>query len=149
MPQTLTFAKVFTAEGEKNGKTWTRWDFKTEDGERYVTFNAGLANKISTNTPVTVEIEGENKIAALIASVPAENQQASSGSGGGPASPQGGAQSVTAPSERDTQIHRQTAAKVAAKLLDFFPEEEQSLETFFTVSDQLVSYFATGESIPF
>jgi len=52
------------------------------------------------------------------------------------------------PSVRDTQIHRQAAAKVAAKLLDFFPEEEQSLETFFTVSEQLVSYFSNGVTDP-
>lgn len=79
MPQTLTFSKVFTAEGEKNGKPWTRWDFKTADGQRYVTFNKGLANKIETDVPVTVEIEGENKISAVLTpngSQAARNQQA-------------------------------------------------------------------------
>lgn len=143
---TVTFNKVFKAEGSKNGKSWTRWDYKTADGQRFPHF-AG-SQEIALETPVNIEVDDRGTIRSHER---AGNQQAAP-------EPQNGSQGVTeapvasqAPSVRDTQIHRQTAAKVAAKLLDFFPEDEQSLETFFTVSEQLVAYFSNGvtEAVPF
>ena len=139
MPQTLTFAKVFTAEGEKNGKTWKRWDFKTEEGERYVTFNAGLANRISVNTPYTLEIEGDNKIASIIGSAPAPA-----------AGPQPQADLAgTSGWSKDDQIHAQCATKVAAELLRYFDKEEQGLTAFWALTETLKGYYDTGDSVPF
>lgn len=145
---TLTFNRVFKAEGQKNGRAWTRWDFKTADDQRFITFDAGLANSVTVNTPGEAEVDGDKLVGwKAVGSPTAEaNQQTTP-------TPQNGSQAVSgAPvaSQRDAQIHRQTAAKVAAKLLDFFPAEEQSLETFFTVAEQLVDYFAKGkDEIPF
>ena len=140
MPQTLTFAKVFTAEGEKNGKTWKRWDFKTAEGERYVTFNAGLANRISVNTPVTVEIEGDNKIAALVGSAPLPA-----------AEPQQAAQTAPAASEKpdwDAIARGKVKSLLWAALLpamfsSITPKTDQTPEA----AQQLVDY-AMGEIFP-
>ena len=154
MPQTLTFAKVFTAEGEKNGKTWKRWDFKTEDGERYVTFNAGLANRISVNTPYTLEIEGDNKIASIVSSgsggsAPAGNQQAGSES-------QNGSEAVSAaPTASQGHSGRDFAAEARGKskfgfwqallpvMYSSLPKAEQTVEA----AAQLVDH-AMGEVFP-
>lgn len=53
-------------------------------------------------------------------------------------------QAVQVISEKDQQIHRQTAAKVAAELLQYFPAEERTIATFDTVCDRLVEFFNHG-----
>ena len=138
----LTFTKVFKAEGNKNGKPWIRWDYKTADEQRFVHF-AG-SQEIPLNTVVEIEtspsgsISDWKAIGSTTSEVAPQGVRSDSVASGGD-------------SERQTRIHRQTAAKVAARLLDFFPEDEQSLETFFLVSEQLVAYFESGvtETVPF
>lgn len=147
--QQITFNRVFQASGTgRNGKPYTRWDYKTADDQRYAHF-AG-SQEIPLNTPVLVELSPSGSISSWQhtgSPTTAADVQTTTGS-------QNGSEAVSeAPvaSQRDTQIHRQTAAKVAAKLLDFFPADEQSLETFFTVAEQLVAYFQNGvtETVPF
>ena len=58
MPQTLTFTKVFSQDGNSQKGPWTRWDFKTADGDKYQIWNdEGLKNQIVLHQPTTVEIE--------------------------------------------------------------------------------------------
>lgn len=45
---------------------------------------------------------------------------------------------------RQGMIHRQTAAKVAAILLGYLPEDQRTLSTLITLSDRLVNYFDFG-----
>ena len=145
------FTQVFQASGTgKNGKPYTRWDYKTAEGERNAHFAA--TQEIPLNVPVALELSASGSIKSwkpVGSATPVENPQAAQESQGGPQDVSAAPVAPQAPSDRDKQIHRQTAAKVAAQLLAYFPAEEQSLTTFYTVAEQLVSYFATGDSIPF
>lgn len=146
-----TFTQVFQANGTgKNGKPYTRWDYKTAEGERVAHF-AGT-QEIPLNVPVALELSPSGSVKSWKATggVSTEaNPQAAQTSNPEREGVQGQMVAPQGLSAKDQQIHRQTAAKVASKLLDFFPAEEQSLATFYTVADQLVSYFATGDSVPF
>lgn len=150
MAATLTFDQVFTKEGEKNGKSWKRWDFKFGD-DRYSTFQKKLADKITVGEPATIEFDvtaGSNgytnrTITAVLASQGVEPYQESSSS---PEAVKTAPMASGGPSERETQIHRQTASKVAAQLLQYFDPEERTLDTFYVIAEQLVDYFANGQS---
>lgn len=145
MPQTLTFTKVFTAEGAKNGKAWKRWDFKTADGERYSTFNESLANQVVLNQPVSVEVKispGGNGYmnrtlsAVLSGSKPEESQQSSEGSEAvrtAPVAPQ--------PHVQDNvrgKCFTMIAAGAPAALFSSLPEDEQSFEAMVQIINALV-----------
>lgn len=144
-----TFTQVF-GPNTKEGADWTRWDYKTAGGERYAHFAS--TQEIPLNVEVGLELTAKGAIkkwkpvsgsesAGKPQAYP-ETREGVQGVTAAPAAPQ-------TPSDRDKQIHRQTAAKVASNLLQYFPAEEQTLETFYTVAEQLVSYFGTGDSIPF
>lgn len=57
----MIFTQVFQASGTgKNGKPYTRWDYKTADGERFAHF-AGT-QEIPLNTDVAVELSASGSI---------------------------------------------------------------------------------------
>ena len=120
MAQTLTFAKVFTAEGAKNGKAWKRWDYKTADGEKYSSFK-DLTGQITLGEPCTVEIEVSSSngytnrtiTAVADAVLPATNQQTASGSSSTPAGPQNVSQRVTGASGRDFEAEARGKTRCA------------------------------------
>ena len=141
--QQVVFTKVFKAEGSSQRGPWVRWDYRTEDGGRFPHFAA--TQEIPLNTAVNVQTSAKGDIKewkAVGGDFPAESQQTSPGS----SEVSQGVRSDSVPSQRDTQIHRQTATKVAAKLLDFFPKAEQDLDTFWVVTEQLVDYYQNGVS---
>lgn len=45
---------------------------------------------------------------------------------------------------RDTQIHRQTASKVAATMLAYLPENERTPDGLVAIAEYLVSYYENG-----
>ena len=133
----LTFSKVFTAEGEKNGKTWKRWDFKTEDGQRYVTFSPQIANSVNTGQPYEVEIEGDNKIQCVKpvgGPESAGNQQASSGSSGGSQAVRSDPVASGGYPKRDFKVEAIGKTKCALwaailpAMFSSLPQEEQTVE---------------------
>lgn len=63
MQTTTVFTKHFTADGENAKGRWVRNDFRTEDGQKFSTFNAGIASKVLTiglDVPINVEYETPN-----------------------------------------------------------------------------------------
>ena len=145
--QTVTFNKVFKAEGSSQRGPWVRWDYKTEDGGRFPHFAA--TQEIPLDTPVVVQTSAKGDIKSwnpALAVVPAGEQQTSPGSSGLVSHVRTAPVASERELERQQQIHRQTATKVAAKLLDFFPKAEQDLDTFWVVTEQLVDYYQNGVS---
>lgn len=145
--QTVVFNKVFKAEGASQRGPWVRWDYKTEDGGRFPHFAPTQEIPLDTAVNVQTSAKGDIKSWELAGSPAADPQQTPTGASEAvrtaPTASQGAS---SGPSERDTQIHRQTATKVAAKLLDFFPKAEQDLDTFWVVAEQLVDYYQNGVS---
>lgn len=90
MAQTVMFTKVFKAEGTSARGPWTRWDYKTEDGGRFPHFAGTQEIPLDTLVQVQTSAKGDIKswqVAPIQSeaagdSLPAENQQASSGSSG-------------------------------------------------------------------
>lgn len=81
--QTVTFNKVFKAEGSSQRGPWVRWDYKTEDGGRFPHFAA--TQEIPLDTPVVVQTSAKGDIKSwnpALAVVPAGEQQTSPGSSG-------------------------------------------------------------------
>ena len=144
--QTVVFNKVFKEEGvSPKGRAWVRFDYKTADGGRFPHFAATQEIPLDTAVNVQTSAKGDIKSWEVVGgSVPAETQQTSPGSSEGSQGASGAYNAPQGPSVRDTQIHRQTATKVAAKLLDFFPKAEQDLDTFWVVTEQLVDYYQNG-----
>ena len=141
--QTVVFTKVFKAEGSSQRGPWVRWDYKTADGGRFPHFAA--EQEIPLDTAVNVQTSAKGDIKSwehVDGSLPAAGGQQSTTSA--PEAVRTAPVASQGPSERDTQIHRQTATKVAAKLLDFFPKAEQDLDTFWVVTEQLVDYYQNG-----
>ncbi len=147
---------VETKSGNNGRGSWTGYFFTASDGQKYQTFDKALGGSLQqhlggaalrlvyedeqrgdfTNHVVkSFEIAGEGAVQAQPAaqSEPAQAAQAAQAS------------SSTA-SAKDVQIHRQTAAKVGAELLQYFPPEEQTLATFNQVVDELVDFFNHGRA---
>ena len=144
MAQTLTFDKVFTATGEKNGKTWTRWDFKI-GGDRYSTFKKELADKIEVGRPTDVEftVDGSSNgytnrtITAVLSGSKSEATQhlapVEQGVGSGPVASQG-AQADNVRGKCFTMI----AAGAPQALFESLPVEEQTFEAMVQIINALV-----------
>ena len=58
--QTVTFNKVFKAEGSSQRGPWVRWDYKTEDGGRFPHF--AVTQEIPLNTAVNVQTSAKGDI---------------------------------------------------------------------------------------
>ena len=145
---TLTFTKVFEDTGEGQNGPWKRWTYLTSEGQRFATYKPELGN-LRLHVPLHVEADVKNGKHFIRSAVPAEGQnpvqETQNGSEAVKTAPvvSGGYHSDPG---REQRIHRQTAAKVAAELLRYFPEEEQNLEAFFLISEKLVDYFGNGLS---
>ena len=148
MAQTLTFDKVFTATGSKNGKEWKRWDFKV-GSEKYSTFSQELADKIQVGQPTEVEIEvsGSNGYTnktitkvlegavspSAVQTAPEleDNQQAAR------------SRPVTSQGHSDDAKGRTRAiiaAQLAPALFNSLPEDEQTMEAAKQIAEALVDY---------
>ena len=149
----ITFSKVFTAEGEKNGKPWKRWDYKTADGQRFVSFKTG---SIPLDVPVDLEIAGDNKIENWKTTgsfTPAENTQTTQES-------QNVSQAVrTAPTSPGRDFEAEARGKtrcalVAALLPALFTAQvskggEPSPENARVLLDWAFNYVFTPDDVPF
>jgi hypothetical protein len=150
-----TFSGVETKSGDSLRGAWIMRLFADPSGVKYQTFDKGLGETgqgfVGTNQPVRVVYEVEqrgdfsNNVIKALEAAPAGLSA--------PPAPESTQAVAAAPaptptsqglSVKDEQIHRQTAAKVAAKLLQHFPEEERTLATFDSVVDHLVQYFNHG-----
>lgn len=150
MSQTLTFTKVFTAEGTSSKGAWTRWDFRTADGDRYSTFDEGVANQVLLNVPVEVEIAvspGKNghvnkTVFAVLSGSKAEaGQQSSEGQEAVRTAPMA-SQRVSDDARGKTRAI--IAAQLAPALFNSLPPDEQSLEAGLQIAEALVDYAFQG-----
>lgn len=150
MSQTLTFTKVFTAEGTSQKGPWTRWDFRTADGDRYSTFDEGVANQVLLNVPVEANVEikpGRNghvnkTLTGVLSGSKAEaGTQSSEGSEAVRTAPTA-SQRVSDDARGKTRAI--IAAQLAPALFNSLPPEEQSLEAGLQIAEALVDYAFQG-----
>jgi hypothetical protein len=145
---TLTFTKVFTAQGSKNGKDWTRWDYKTGDDTKYSTFK-DLTSEITLGEPVNVEVQittsGEYTNRSILGVLPSGGKQAT-----------GTIQEATQP-VRSQMVASQGvsddargktkaiyAAQMGAALFQSLDKEEQTIEAAVLIMDKLLDYAFQG-----
>lgn len=69
--------------------------------------------------------------------------------GGEPASGGPARVSPSQPSTKDTQIHRQTATKVAVQMLAYLDPQFRTMGKLVDLSNLLVKYYETGESVAY
>jgi len=157
MSQMLTFTKVFTASGEKNGKPWMRWDWKTGDDTKYSTFD-DLTGQITLGQPVNVEIElvqnGQYTNRTITAVLPAGGQQATGSlpealqpvrsemvaSQGHPAPVEGPGRPQGTSDDAKGKTRAIYAAQMGVALFNSLPADEQTMEAAKQIMDALVDY---------
>ena len=145
-----TFTQVFQASGTgKNGKPYTRWDYKTANGERYAHF-AGT-QEIPLNVPVALEtspsgsikewkVTGEPMAAGNQQTAP-ELQDAAQAARTAPTAPQGDKPDWDAIARGKVKSNLWVALLPA--MFSSLPKVEQTVEA----AGQLVDY-AMGEVFP-
>ena len=150
MSQTLTFTKVFTAEGSSQKGPWTRWDFRTADGDRYSTFSEFVANQVILNEPLECEIAvtpGRNgfvnkAISAVLSRSNAEVGQETSETSEAVRTAPTASQRVSDDARGKTRAI--IAAQLAPALFNSLPPDEQSLEAGLQIAEALVDYAFQG-----
>lgn len=157
MEAVVQLTGVETKSGSNARGTWTMYLFSASDGQKYQTFDKQLGPSLQShiggqNLRLLYEEKsnGEfiNRVVTSFEVAPAGLAPSSGGPavGGGQTQPTQTPPTTTASSsdEKDLRIHRQTAAKVGAQLLAYFPPEQQTLTTFNAVVDELVDFFQNG-----
>lgn len=133
---------VLTAHNQVSGVgakgPWTVHKFESNDGRSFDTFDQRVANQAHPllNQPVEVEFETEKKGEftnyKLLSAVTTN------------ATPS--AVAPVAPDQRQTQIMRQSASKVASYIVGWLPEghADKTLDSVILVSEQLLKYYTEG-----
>lgn len=136
---TLTFTKVFTAQGSKNGRDWTRWDYRDAAGEKYSTFKE---LDIPLNVPVKVELEiqtsGDYVNKSISAYLGPETSEGQKETGSTPE----GVRTAPVASEGDARGRTRAiiAAQMAPALFNSLETDEQSFAAAVQIMDKLVEY---------
>lgn len=157
-----TFTQVFQASGTgKNGKPYTRWDYKTAEGERFAHF-AGT-QEIPLNTEVALDVSQSgaiNKWQAVGSATPVANPQATPASNPAPqavsaAPTASGTPSTGSGRDFDAEARGKTrCALVAALLPALFTAQvgkggEPSPENARVLLDWAFNYVFTPNDVPF
>lgn len=148
MVTTVTITKHFQANGNSNGRAWTRNDFRTDDGGKFQTYDGDVASQVKAlmNQPVEIEYtvkENGQYVNNEIVSVRALNGAAPT-----PAPVQANGQPTTPADDRQVMINRSAGL---ARAIEFCSvagisvAEELDSGGLFMLSDTFARYFETGE----
>lgn len=152
MEQIVTLVSFETKTGMGQRGPWQMWLFKDAGGNAYQTFDAALATKAQALVGQSARLQYEamqrgqyvnNVIKAIEAAALAPAATA-------PNAPLGAPNAQTyipqAAPDKEKRIHRQTASKVAADVIQVLGLEVNSLDEFVQLCDSLVSYYETGSA---
>lgn len=150
-----------TGVGQSDTQRGPIFRINTTDGVEYSTFNGQMANQarqlvgqqvILSYVEKPVTKNGQVYLNRYYEGAEPTGQQSTTGDApmsqltfGTPANqPPATAYAAPAGPSRDTQIHRQTASKVAAIMLGYLPEVERTPDGLVAIAEYLVAYYESG-----